>query len=122
MLGDVDLSIYASNPVVLTTIAFSLLAIEYCELLHQQKQFVIGRQLLKSATAIGANVFEAQASESRADFIHKMKIAYKEAEETTYWLLLCSRSAKLPGCDGLTEKRMTIKGVLGKIIATAKNS
>ncbi|WP_121460163.1 four helix bundle protein [Chryseobacterium defluvii] len=53
---------------------------------------VIANQLLKSGTSIGANIFEAQSSESRADFIHKMKIADKEAKETEYWLLLCENS------------------------------
>lgn len=48
--------------------------------------FALGNQVIRSGTAIGANVEEADASESRADFIHKMKIALKEAQETRYWL------------------------------------
>jgi four helix bundle protein len=54
----------------------------------KEKKLVISNQLLKSGTSIGANVFEAQYAESRIDFIHKMKIAQKEANETLYWLLL----------------------------------
>jgi len=46
----------------------------------------VGRQLVRSATSIGANVEEADAAESKRDFIHKMSIAYKEARETRYWL------------------------------------
>jgi four helix bundle protein len=53
---------------------------------------VIGRQLLKSATSIGANYREAQRAESRADFIHKVAIAEKEAAETEYWLTLCTEA------------------------------
>lgn len=46
---------------------------------------------MKAGTSIGANVFEAQSAESRAGFIHKLKIADKEAKETEYWLLLCEK-------------------------------
>ena len=77
------------NEVVRLAFQFSLSIIEYCEKLESERKFVIARQLLKSGTAICANVIEAQNSESRADFIHKFKIAGKESEETEYWLLLC---------------------------------
>jgi four helix bundle protein len=52
---------------------------------------VIGRQLLKSGTSIGANYREANRAESRDDFIHKTAIVVKEASETDYWLELCDR-------------------------------
>ena len=58
-------------------------------MVKKQKKIVISTQILKSGTSIGANIREAQSCESRADFIHKLKIAQKEAEETEYWLLLC---------------------------------
>ena len=74
------------------TIGFSLSIIKYCEVLENQKKYIIARQLLRSATSIGANVFEAQNAESKADFIHKMSIALKEANETQYWLLLLRRA------------------------------
>jgi four helix bundle protein len=54
---------------------------------------VLGRQLLRSATSVGANHREAVYAESRADFIHKMNIVEKEAAETVYWLELCSDSS-----------------------------
>jgi four helix bundle protein len=53
---------------------------------HTTAGFALGNQVIRSGTAIGANVEEADASESKADFIHKMKIALKEAQETRYWL------------------------------------
>ena len=65
---------------------FSLLDIEYCELLESQRKYVLARQLLKAGTSIGANAMEAQNAESKADFIHKIKIAAKEADETQYWI------------------------------------
>jgi len=46
----------------------------------------VGRQLVRAATSVGANVEEADAAESRRDFVHKMKIAHKEAREARYWL------------------------------------
>ena len=52
----------------------------------------IGRQLVRSATSIGANVEEADAAESKRDFIHKMSVAHKEARETRYWLRVIERA------------------------------
>jgi len=60
----------------------------YKFLSSEQKEFVLSKQLLRSGTAIGALVREAEHAESKADFIHKMSIALKEANETEYWLLL----------------------------------
>ena len=71
------------NIIVTKTVDFSLeIIIAFCEVLESNRKFVISNQLLKSGTSIGANVHEAQNAESRADFIHKMKIAAKEVEET----------------------------------------
>src|SRR6185312_4410814 len=81
------------NLIVNKTIEFSLGIIRYCDQLNEEKKFVVANQLLRSATSIGANVFEAQHAESRADFIHKMKLASKEAAESLYWLILCEKSA-----------------------------
>jgi four helix bundle protein len=63
---------------------FPIQIIRYSELLINKNKFIVSNQLLKSGTSIGANVFEAQYAESRSDFIHKMKIALKEANETLY--------------------------------------
>ena len=74
------------NLIVDLTFDFALEIIEYCEKLEELRKYVIARQLLKSGTSIGANVNEAQNAESKSDFIHKLKIAAKEADETKYWL------------------------------------
>ena len=84
------------NLIVKLSFDFSLLIIEFAESLEQKRKFVISNQLLKSGTSIGANIWEAQNAESKADFIHKMKISAKECEETKYWLLLCKHSAQYP--------------------------
>ena len=81
---------------------------------------MVARQLLKSATSIGANAMEAQNAESKADFVHKIKIAAKEADETQYWLMLCEHSPGFPDTEGLTEKLDAINKLLGSILRTSK--
>jgi four helix bundle protein len=108
------------NLIVELTFQFSLNIIRYIELLEKEKKYVIARQLLKSGTSIGANVREAQNAESKADFIHKMKIAAKETDETEYWLLLCKGSDLYPDCNELLNACTSIIKVLSKIIASSK--
>ena len=108
------------NPVLKHSIQFALLVTEYCDLLQEQRRFVIANQLMKSGTSIGANIMEAQSPESKADFIHKMKIAAKEAEETQYWLMLCKYAKNYPSCDELIAKLNEIHRLLGKILTTSK--
>lgn len=67
----------------------------YQYLCREKNEYVISRQVLKSGTAIGALVREAEFGESKADFVHKMSIALKEANETEYWLILLVRSSYL---------------------------
>jgi four helix bundle protein len=109
------------NIIVEMTFEFSLMIIDYTERLEENKKYIIGRQLLKSGTAIGANVREAQNAESKADFIHKMKIAAKEADETEYWLLLCMHSPKYFDCSELQNKLLSITRILSKIISSSKS-
>ena len=108
------------NLIVKLSFDFSLLIIEFAEVLEQKRKYVIANQLIKSGTSIGANIWEAQNAESKADFIHKMKISAKECEETKYWMLLCKHSSSYPDCDNLIEKIEIIQKVLNKIISTSK--
>ena len=64
----------------------------YQYLREQKSEFVLSKQVLRSGTSIGANVREAEHAQSDADFIHKMNIALKEANETEYWLELLFQS------------------------------
>src|ERR1035438_7753509 len=95
---------FDKNPILKLSFDFALMVIEYCELLESNRKYIVARQLLKSGTSIGANAMEAQNAESKADFIHKMRISAKEAEETQYWLWLCAYSSHYPGCDILIKK------------------
>ncbi|MCW3085008.1 MAG: hypothetical protein JWP12_2374 [Bacteroidetes bacterium] len=109
------------NLIVDKTFEFALLIIEFVESLDAGRKYVVANQLLKSGTSIGANVREAQNSESKADFIHKMKIAAKEADETEYWLLLCKQSKNYPDPAELQNKITEIVKILSKIISSSKS-
>ena len=108
------------NVIVEKTINFSLSIIKYCEVLEQDRKYVIAKQLLRSTTSIGANVFEAQNAEGKADFIHKMKIAAKEASETLYWLILCERSESYKFDKQYRNDLEEIIRIFSKIIASSK--
>jgi four helix bundle protein len=74
------------NPIKEKSFAFALRVVKLAKYLEvEKKEFVLSRQLLRSGTAVGALVREAEHAESKADFIHKMSIALKEANETLYW-------------------------------------
>lgn len=108
------------NVIIKLTFQFALDIIKYCEGLQEDKKFVIANQLLKSGTSIGANIREAQNAESKADFIHKFKIAAKEIEETIYWLELCKFSESYQNPDVLIEQINNISRIVNKIIITTK--
>jgi four helix bundle protein len=108
------------NLIIDLSFDFALEIVRYVEILEQNHKYVIARQLLKSGTSIGANVREAQNAESKPDFIHKLKIAAKEADETEYWLLICKKSPGYQNCDKILEDCQAIIKVLSKIIASAK--
>src|SRR5690606_33786533 len=110
------------NIIVTKTFDFALQIIEFSELFFGQKRFALANQIFKSGTSIGANVREAQNAESKADFIHKMKIAAKETDETEYWLLLCKYSQHLtsPKYEFL-QRLKEIQLILSKIISTSKS-
>ncbi len=114
------MQVQSENIIFKKTIEFSLSTIVYVELLESQRKYVIARQLLRSATSIGANVHEAQNAESLADFIHRFKIAAKEVEETKYWLKLCSATSSYPDCGHLIEELNEIDKIITKIISTSK--
>jgi four helix bundle protein len=114
--------LFDKNPILKLSFDFALMIIEYCELLESNRKYIVARQLLRSGTSVGANAMEAQNAESKADFIHKIKIAAKEGEETQYWLWLCSYSPNYPNCDVLINKIDEINKVLGTIVNTSRKN
>lgn len=104
------------------TFEFALNVIEFSEELQRKRKFVIGDQVLRSGCAIGALARESQNAESRLDFIHKLKVAAKEAEETEYWLELCHFSKNYPEPGKLLEDVRSVIKVIAKIISSTKKA
>ncbi|NLT52737.1 MAG: four helix bundle protein [Ignavibacteria bacterium] len=99
---------------------FALRIISLYQVLKENNEYVLSRQLLRSGTSIGANVEEASAASSKKDFINKMAIASKEARETIYWLKLLQRS-KLVKYD-FTSIMKDIDEIIRILTAIVKSS
>jgi four helix bundle protein len=110
------------NLIVDLTFDFALKTIAFTEILESKRKFNMANQLFRCGTSIGANVCEAQGAESKNDFKHKCKVAYKEAEETEYWLKLCQRAESYPFEQDMMDDIQSIKRILGKIISTTNNN
>jgi four helix bundle protein len=82
----------------------------------------IGDQLLRCGTSVGANYEEAQAAESKADFVHKLQLSLKELRESNYWLLLLSKAKTLPPnqLEELINESHQLRAIFSKAVATAK--
>lgn len=113
---------YLNNPLLNLTFNFSIDIIQYAEYLEELRKYNLANQLFRCVTSIGANSNESQNCESRADFVHKLKIAAKEAEETEYWLLLCEHSKNYPKTSELLNQLEQIQKLLNKIISSSKNN
>ncbi len=113
----------SENKIIELTFDFSIQIIELYKELIRQNEYVISKQLLRSATSIGANVEEANAAQTKKDFITKMAIASKEARETRYWLRLLEKS-KLVNLNykSYLESVEHIINILTKIVKTAQQS
>ena len=110
------------NVVLTKSMQFSVDLVAFTDQLYSIGQKIIANQLLRSGTSIGANIWEAQDSESRKDFVHKIKLAAKEASETQYWLELCKRSNKGDRSEQLIVQVVELKKIMAKIVLTSKQS
>lgn len=113
----------AGNEIVERSMEYALRVIAvYRQLQKDSAGRVLGQQLLRSGTSIGANVNEAQGAQSKADFIAKMSIAQKEALESIYWLKLFGRAKILPvdRLQDLTDETVQLTKILSSILITAK--
>jgi four helix bundle protein len=109
------------NVIIEKSFRFALKIIAFCDILEKSKKHVIARQLLRSGTSIGSNIREAQNAESKSDFIHKIKIAAKEADETEYWLLLCKHSESYPFDDLILADVNELIRIISKILSSSKS-
>ena len=111
---------YKDNLILKLSFEFAKEIVMYSLVLEEQRKYVFARQILRCGTSIGANIKEAQNAESKADFIHKLKIAMKEADELEYWLFLCNECEGFPKTDHLLEPLHQIMKITTKIIHSSK--
>ena len=111
------------NIIAIKSFDFALSIVNLFIELKKENEFIISKQILRSATSIGANIEEAIAAQSRKDFIHKMSIASKEARETKYWLRLLDKSklTSIEMSSYLIEVEHIIN-IVTKIIKTSSES
>ncbi len=104
--------------------SFALRIIKLYKFLVENKEYVLSKQLLRSGTSVGALVREAEHAESKADFIHKMAIAQKEANETEYWIELLYQSEYLNSSqyNSIIIDIQELNKILASIIITSKEN
>lgn len=104
--------------------AFALRIVKLYKFLCDKKEYVLSKQLLRSGTSVGALIREAEHAESKADFIHKMAISLKEANETEYWIELLYQSEFLDKTAYLSMKTdiEELLKLLTSIIKTTKQN
>jgi len=123
VLIDTIPSIMRKNLIMDLSFKFSLKMLKLYKQLTKENEYIISKQLLRSSTSIGANVFEASAAASRKDFANKMTIASKEARETYYWLKLLDEGeiVSLSVSEYIVDIIEIIR-ILTAIVKTAKNN
>lgn len=113
---------YKDNTILRLTFEFVVSVVRFSEILDEKRKYVIAKQILRAGTSIGANVKEAQNAESKKDFIHKLKIAMKEADELEYWLFICNEIESYENADILIEKLTPIRKILNSIVSKSKRT
>lgn len=110
---------------IIKTKSFALRVIKLYQYLQtEKKEFILSKQLMRSGTSIGAMVREAEQAESKADFIHKLAIAQKEANETEYWIELLYQSGYIAEkqFQSVFQDLTEIIKLLTSIIKTSKSN
>jgi len=110
------------NIILTKSFSFAIEVVRFYQYLsREKKEFVLSKQLLRSGTSIGANIHEAQGAHSKKDFLSAMTIAYKEAKELFYWILLIeSTIIKSEETQILKERCEELLKILSKIKQTIK--
>jgi four helix bundle protein len=111
-----------ANVVMEKSFAFAVRIVNLCRQLSEKREWVLSKQLLRSGTAIGALIREAEQAESKSDFIHKLAIALKEANETEYWLLLLQSTDYLDATEftSLHRDNLELLKLLTSIIKSSR--
>jgi four helix bundle protein len=104
------------------TYAFALRTVKLCRyLVSEQKEYVLSKQVLRSGTAIGALVAEAEFAQSKPDFINKLSVALKEANETSYWLNLL-RDGDYISKEAYASIHPQVKELIKLLVSSIKTS
>ena len=113
-----------SNIVAQKSFSFALRIIKAYKFLTEHNEYVLSKQLLRSGTSIGANCREAKNAQSRLDFINKLNIALKEADETAYWLELLYEAEYIDSNSykSINDDCVELIKLLTSIIKTAKST
>ncbi len=113
----------SENVILEKSIKFSVRIVRLAEFLQEKKHWVIADQILRSGMSIGANVAESNYAASGADFVNKLKIAEKEAGETTYWLRVLNASGIIDAkqFDSLFFDNNELQKITGASLKTIKN-
>lgn len=113
--------VMGNNIVKNKSFSFALKIVDLQKTLIEKREYIISKQIMRSGTSIGANIRESEYAESKADFIHKLSIALKEANETEYWLELLFYSQTID--EELFKKlQMDLKELLRLLISSIKSS
>lgn len=113
------------NVIKIKSYAFALRVVRlYKFLCEEKREFVLSKQLLRSATSVGANVEEADAGQSKRDFVAKLQISLKESKECHYWLRLLKDADYIDNqtFDSLMSDCNEVIIILTSILKTAKNN
>jgi four helix bundle protein len=102
---------------------FAVKIVRFTSQLNHEKHFILSRQLLRSGTSIGANINEALAAYSKKDFIYKMMLALKEAQEAEYWLKLIAAAEIIENfkLSDYSSEIIELQKMLTSIIKTSKS-
>ena len=104
---------------------FAIRIVRLCQYLSEtKKEYILSKQLIKSGTAIGALIREAQNAESKKDFIHKLAISQKECDETMYWLELLEETNYInkEEFESVNENAIELLKILRSAIITTKKT
>ena len=111
----------SENPIVDLSYNFGVRIVKFYKYLASKQIYVLSKQILRCGTSIGANVHESIHAQSKADFINKMNIALKEADETDYWLRLL-RDSDVIEEEEFKSLQTDVKQIIGTLVKIIKNS
>ena len=111
----------SENPIVDLSYNFGVRIVKFYKYLSSKQVYVLSKQILRCGTSIGANVHESIHAQSKADFISKMNIALKEADETDYWLRLL-RDSDVIEEEEFKSLQKDVKQIIGTLVKIIKNS